>query len=118
LVAEFSPEKQQIHKISAAKIRAFNEAIGETEDIDTETNGLIVIAQVHQSIHDALPIKSYLYLSQSFKFRDPVLAGDELHLSTTVIDQTEDKVVLVTMVKNQHGHSVLEGESIVRLNVS
>ena len=61
--------------------------------------------------------RKIVYLSQTLKFTAPVYIGDTVTTTATVTHIREDKpvITLETVCTNQHGETVVRGESAVML---
>lgn len=65
-----------------------------------------------------LPGPNTIYLSQNFKFLEPVKIGDTIQANVEVIEKRDDKKIikLKTQVMNQHMELVVDGEAVVMKN--
>ena len=78
-------------------------------------HGMLSAGLISAVLGTKLPGPGAVYLSQSLKFRAPVVIGDEVTATATVIDQKEGKPIytLETVCTNQDGVKVLEGEAVI-----
>jgi acyl dehydratase len=67
-----------------------------------------------------LPGEGSIYLGQSLTFKAPVAIGEEITASVEIINIREDKpiVTLRTVCFNSQGTVVIEGEAVVKVNIS
>lgn len=78
-------------------------------------HGMLSAGLISAVLGTKLPGPGAVYLSQSLKFRAPVVIGDEITATATVVDQKEGKPIytLETVCTNQDGVKVLEGEAVI-----
>ena len=78
-------------------------------------HGMLSAGLISAVIGTRLPGPGAIYLSQTLQFRHPVYFGDTLTASAEIIKMREDKPILTlkTMVTNQDGTLVVEGEAVV-----
>ena len=84
-------------------------------------HGMLGASFVSTVLGTRLPGPGTIYLSQNFKFMNPVYPGDTLTARATVKAVRQDKpiVTLETVCTNQRGETVLTGEAVVLVeNVS
>jgi 3-hydroxybutyryl-CoA dehydratase len=62
-----------------------------------------------------LPGPGTIYVKQDLKFKAPVRIGDTVTAEATVkeIDAAKNRVIMTTVVKNQEGTVVIEGEALM-----
>jgi phosphate acetyltransferase len=109
-------------------IRAFAEVTGDTNpahlDVDYARSTIMKDVVGHGMWSGALfsrilgtqfPGPGTIYLGQTFKFRRPVYVGDVITATVTVTrkDDAKGMVWLDTLVKNQKGETVIEGEATI-----
>lgn len=77
--------------------------------------GPMILSLIGGVLGSQLPGNGTIYLSQTSKFLKPVFSEDEVTASVEITDKKEDKPIYVlrTLVKNQHGELVLEGEAVI-----
>ena len=80
-------------------------------------HGMLTASLISNAIGNHLPGRGALYLGQTLKFTAPVFADDTVTARLTVIKIREDKPILTieTIVTNQRGERVIEGEAAVML---
>ena len=79
-------------------------------------HGMITAALISTVLGTKLPGPGTVYLAQSLKFRRPVGIGDTITATVTVttLDDELPTCTLETVVTNQEGKVVLEGEARVQ----
>ncbi|MGH7267365.1 MAG: MaoC family dehydratase [Candidatus Rokuibacteriota bacterium] len=114
--------------ITAATVREFVDATGDDNPLHSDPTfaaatrfgrviapGILTGGLISAVIGTRLPGPGTLYISQSFRFLEPVYIGDTI---TTRVEVTEvlaerNRVCLRTVCRNQTGEAVLEGEAWV-----
>jgi 3-hydroxybutyryl-CoA dehydratase len=78
-------------------------------------HGLLTGSLISAVLGTKLPGPGSIFLSQTFKFLKPVHIGDTITATVKVTSIRQDKPVITLAARcvNQHGESVLEGESVV-----
>jgi 3-hydroxybutyryl-CoA dehydratase len=78
-------------------------------------HGMLSAGLVSAVLGSKLPGPGTIYLGQTLKFRAPVRIGDTVTATCTITSAREDKPVytLSTVVVNQDGATVLDGEATV-----
>lgn len=78
-------------------------------------HGMLTASLISAVIGTTLPGKNTIYLGQTLKFTAPVFIGDTVTARVTVVDIRAAKNVLKlkTVVVNQNGKIVIEGEATV-----
>lgn len=77
-------------------------------------HGIWTASIISRILGTTFPGPGTIYLGQTLKFKRPVYIGDEITGTVTVSQKDEKgKVWLETVVKNQAGELVLEGEAII-----
>jgi len=109
-------------------IRAFAELTGDTNPVHLDdayaagtrfgrriAHGMIAAGLISATLANDLPGPGTVYHSQSLQFRLPVYPGDTVTATVEVQTVRPDKpiVTLGTVVTNQEGGVVLEGEAVV-----
>lgn len=80
-------------------------------------HGILVSSFISTVIGMYLPGPGTIYLKQSLNFRKPVYIGDTITAKVTIKEIEENKKIakLYTVVINQNGLMVLDGEAVVKL---
>ncbi|WP_428817618.1 MaoC family dehydratase [Clostridium butyricum] len=80
-------------------------------------HGILVSSFISTVIGMYLPGPGTIYLKQSLNFKKPVYIGDTITAKVTIKEIEENKKVakLYTVVINQNGLMVLDGEAVVKL---
>ena len=77
-------------------------------------HGVWTASIISRILGTTFPGPGTIYLGQTLKFKRPVYLGDEITGTVTVTQKDEKgKVWLQTIVVNQRGEAVLEGEAII-----
>ena len=77
-------------------------------------HGVWTASIISRILGTTFPGPGTIYLGQTLKFKRPVYLGDEITGTVTVTQKDEKgKVWLQTVVVNQKGEAVLEGEAII-----
>jgi 3-hydroxybutyryl-CoA dehydratase len=78
-------------------------------------HGMIAAGMISATLANDLPGPGTVYLGQTLTFKAPVFIGDTITATVVVRSLREDKpiVTLDTVVTNQDGAVVLEGEAVV-----
>ncbi len=80
-------------------------------------HGILTAAYISAVIGMKLPGPGTIYLSQSMRFRRPVRIGDIITATVDVKEKDDEKerITLGTIVTNQDGETVLQGEALIML---
>lgn len=80
-------------------------------------HGILVSSFISTVIGMYLPGPGTIYLKQSLNFKKPVYIGDTITAKVTIKEIEENKKIakLYTVVINQNGLMVLDGEAVVKL---
>jgi 3-hydroxybutyryl-CoA dehydratase len=78
-------------------------------------HGMIAASMVSKLAGTRLPGPGTIYLSQTYKFKNPAYIGDTIEAEVKVLAVRPDKpiVTLSTICRNQRGETLLEGEAVV-----
>ena len=78
-------------------------------------HGMLGAGLISTVLGTRLPGPGTIYLSQTLKFTAPMRVGDTITATVTVKSARPDKPLytLETVVTNQHGTTVIEGEAVV-----
>lgn len=78
-------------------------------------HGMIAASFVSKIVGTRFPGYGSIYVSQTYKFRNPIYIGDSIVAEIRAIAVREDKpiVTLSTICRNQNGDVLLEGEAVV-----
>jgi 3-hydroxybutyryl-CoA dehydratase len=78
-------------------------------------HGMLSASLISAVLGTKLPGPGAVYLSQSLRFRAPVMLGDEVTATVTVLDKREGKPIytLETVCTKADGTVVLEGEAVI-----
>lgn len=78
-------------------------------------HGLLSAGFISSVIGMKLPGINSIYLTQNLKFLGPVKIGDTVKAEVKVLEKIDRKKIirLQTLVKNQHGEIVVDGEATV-----
>lgn len=78
-------------------------------------HGILTAGFISTVLGMKLPGVNSIYLSQNLKFLAPVKIGDTVCAEVTVLEKIDRKQIirLQTVVKNQHGVTVVDGEATV-----
>lgn len=76
-------------------------------------HGMLTAGFISTTLGMKLPGTNSVYLSQNLSFLAPVKIGDTVTSEVTVIEKLDAKKIikLKTIVKNQHGVTVVDGEA-------
>lgn len=76
-------------------------------------HGILTAGFISTALGMKLPGANSVYLSQNLNFLAPVKIGDTVTSEVTVIEKLDAKKIikLKTIVKNQHGVTVVDGEA-------
>jgi 3-hydroxybutyryl-CoA dehydratase len=79
-------------------------------------HGMLVAGLISAVLGNELPGPNSIYLSQDLRFTAPVKIGDTVRAVVTVIEKRDDKQIikLSTMVTNQRGETVIDGNAVVK----
>ncbi|MDR1297873.1 MAG: MaoC family dehydratase [Deltaproteobacteria bacterium] len=82
-------------------------------------HGMISASLAASLMGTELPGHGTIYLGQSLKFKNPVFPGDEVTVRLEVLEKQEvsKRIRLSTVVVNQDGKVVVEGEATVMLRL-
>lgn len=78
-------------------------------------HGILTAGMISSVIGMKLPGVNSIYLSQNLKFKAPVKIGDTVTAKVSVLEKIDKKkiILLQTIVTNQHGEIVIEGDAAV-----
>jgi acyl dehydratase len=114
--------------MSAADVDAFGHLSGDLNPLHMDdsfaartpfkrrvVHGLLTGALV-STTHTQLTGPGFAYVGQELRFLAPVFIGDTVTVEVTVVGKKPEKRILIldTMVRNQHGNSVLSGLSALK----
>ena len=114
--------------ITDADIRAFADAADDHNPVHMDedyaagtpfkariAHGLLVASLIASALASDLPGAGSVYLGQELKFKKPVYIGDTITATVTVTKYNERRriAVIETVVRNQNGDVVIEGEATV-----
>ena len=79
-------------------------------------HGMLVAGLISAVLGNQLPGPNTIYLGQDLKFTAPVKIGDTVTVTVTVTDKRDDKriIKLRTIVSNQSGDTVIDGNAVVK----
>ncbi len=118
------------HEITADDIRKFVEITGDNNPLHVDpvyaektsfkgivAHGMLSASFLSTLIGKKIPGDGALWMSQSIEFLLPVRLGDKLKIIAEVkaVQVAQRILVLKTEIRNQHGQSVLTGESRVKV---
>ena len=122
------------HVVTAADVDGFAALSGDDNPLHVDdrfarrhgfrgrvVHGMLVGAFLSRMVGTVLPGPGVVWMSQSIRFAQPVYVGDEIAITVTVKHKAEAArtVVLDTVVRNQRGETVLNGEArMMMLQVS
>lgn len=77
--------------------------------------GMLTASFISTLVGCGIPGRNGLYLSQNVKFVKPVKIGDTITATAEVIEKIDAKqrIVLSTVIKNQRGEVVIDGQATV-----
>ncbi|MDD9148183.1 MaoC family dehydratase [Sporolactobacillus sp. CQH2019] len=80
-------------------------------------HGILTAGFISTVLGTKLPGEGGLYLGQNLKFTAPVKFGDTVTAKATVTEKRDDKriVKLHTVVTNQNGKTVIDGEAVMMI---
>ena len=80
-------------------------------------HGMLIAGFISTVLGTALPGAGTIYLSQTVKFLAPVRIGDTITAEVEVVEKYDEKkrLKLKTVVYNQEGKVVVDGEALVML---
>ncbi|MBO0587856.1 MaoC family dehydratase [Sporosarcina sp. E16_8] len=78
-------------------------------------HGILTAGFISSVLAMKLPGPDTIYLSQNLLFKAPVKIGDTVNAEVEVLEKKDSKKIirLRTLVKNQHGEIVIDGEAVV-----
>lgn len=78
-------------------------------------HGMLTASFISTLVGCGIPGRNGLYLSQNVKFVKPVKIGDTITATAEVIEKIDAKqrIVLSTVIKNQCGEVVIDGQATV-----
>ena len=109
-------------------IQAFAQASGDTNAVHLDdayaaqsaygrriAHGMLTASLISAILGNDLPGPGTVYLTQTLKFRAPVFVGDTVTATVTLIKYRASRRIATfeTMVTNEGGDVVLEGEAVV-----
>jgi 3-hydroxybutyryl-CoA dehydratase len=79
-------------------------------------HGMLVAGLISAVLGNQLPGPNCIYLGQELKFTAPVKIGDTVTAAVTVTDKRDDKriITLRTIVSNQNGETVIDGNAVMK----
>jgi 3-hydroxybutyryl-CoA dehydratase len=79
-------------------------------------HGMLVAGLISAVLGNQLPGPNCIYLGQDLKFTAPVKIGDTVTVVVTVTDKRDDKriIKLRTIVSNQNGETVIDGNAVMK----
>jgi len=79
-------------------------------------HGMLSASFISAVLGTTLPGPNTIYLSQELKFTAPVKIGDTVTATVTVTEKRDDKriIKLKTVVTNQRGEVVVDGNAVVK----
>jgi 3-hydroxybutyryl-CoA dehydratase len=79
-------------------------------------HGMLVAGLISAVLGNQLPGPNCIYLGQDLKFTAPVKIGDTVTAAVTVTDKRDDKriITLRTIVSNQNGETVIDGNAVMK----
>jgi len=79
-------------------------------------HGMLVAGLISAVLGNQLPGPNTIYLGQDLKFTAPVKIGDTVTATVTVTDKRDDKriIKLRTIVSNQDGDTVIDGNAVMK----
>jgi 3-hydroxybutyryl-CoA dehydratase len=79
-------------------------------------HGMLVAGLISAVVGNQLPGPNCIYLGQDLKFTAPVKIGDTVTVTVTVTDKRDDKriIKLRTIVSNQRGETVIDGNAVMK----
>jgi len=118
----------RVRTIDDRMVRGFAALTGDTNPVHLDdayaartrfgrriAHGMIAAGMISATLANDLPGPGTVYLGQTLKFKAPVFIGDTITATVDVRSVRDDKpiVTLGTVVTNQAGEVVLEGEAVV-----
>jgi 3-hydroxybutyryl-CoA dehydratase len=79
-------------------------------------HGMLTASLISAVLANDLPGPGTIYLNQTMKFTKPVFIGDTITATCTIkaIKERSNIVTFDTVITNQDGENVLEGEAVVK----
>lgn len=79
-------------------------------------HGMLSAGFISAVLGTALPGPNSIYLGQELKFTAPVKIGDTVTATATITEKKEDKRILKlkTVVTNQRGEVVIDGNAVIK----
>jgi len=78
-------------------------------------HGMHVASLISAVLANRVPGPGTIYLSQQLSFKAPVFVGDEVTATVTVVESPRPTIYRVqTVVTNQRGEVVIDGEAVVK----
>lgn len=120
-------KESYVHHVTEKDVESFGQLSGDLNPLHMDeqfaaatpfqhrvVHGMFV-ASLISTTHTNLTGPGFVYVSQDLNFKEPVYIGDKVEVILTVTGKKEGKAILLleTVVKNQHGRSVLEGKSVL-----
>ncbi len=78
-------------------------------------HGLLGASFISTVIGMYLPGPGTIYMKQNLKFTSPVYIGDTITATVSIEDIQKENAVLNTIVTNQNGDVVIDGDALVKL---
>lgn len=106
--AEVTGDKNRIHLcVDFAKDTKFKKPI---------VHGMLLGGFISTLLGNYLPGTGTIYISQNIRFLAPVYVGESVTAEVEVIDKNNDKkrIILKTIIYNQSGKVVVDGEAVVK----
>jgi len=118
------------HVVTEQEVQAFAKLSGDMNPLHLDAGfarragfgGPVVYGMLSASFLSALigmlmPGKGALWASQTLQFGQPAFVGDTLRVAGRVIQKSNATrtLVLETVIANQHGQSIVSGESVVKM---
>lgn len=127
---EIGQTEEFFHRILESDIDTFCNLTGDDNPLHMDDNyasktnfkervvhGMLTASFISTMIGTRIPGKGALWYEQHIKFLAPVRIGDEIRVWAKVLHKSETQriVVLETVIYNQHGKKVIDGEAKVKI---
>jgi 3-hydroxybutyryl-CoA dehydratase len=126
LVINIGDTAARSFEITDAMIRSFADVTGDHNPVHLDeafaastqfgkriAHGMLVGSLISSALANDMPGAGSIYLSQEVKFKKPVFIGDTVTVKLTVTALRRRIVTLETLVTNQAGEVVIEGQAVV-----